>query len=94
MTAAWIRPGSIKAIGVESVQITLICLSGEIMVIIFKEVLYVFGFLTNQVFVPRLYEKKIYWRSDNFTLQMTKTDAKMKVCKIVRSLFVLQTEKT
>lgn len=90
--ADWTGAEPIKAIGVGSVRITLVRSSGETMVIILKGVLHVPGFLTNLVSVSRLREKEVYWRSDDFTLRMTKTDAKIEVCKIVGSLFVLQTE--
>lgn len=62
------------------------------MVIILKRVLHVPGFLTNLVSVSRLHKKGLYWRSDNFTLQMIKADAEIEICNIVGSLFVLQTE--
>lgn len=41
------------------------------------------GFLTNLVSVSRLREKGVYWRSDNFTLRMTKTEAEIGICKLV-----------
>ena len=91
-TAVWTGAGAIKAVGVRSVQITLICSTGETMVIILKSVLHVPGFLTNLVSILRLREKGVYWQSDDFTLQMIKTDAIIGVCKIMGSLFVLQTE--
>ena len=59
------------------------------MIIILKKVLYVPGFLTNLVFLSSLQKKKIYWQLDNFIFQMTKTDVEIRVCKIVKSLFVL-----
>ena len=73
-------------------QIILVRSTGKTMVIILKGVLHVPGFLTNLVSVSRSWKKGVYWRSDNFMLQMTKTDAEIGVCKIMGSLFVLQTE--
>ncbi len=43
------------------------------------------------MWVSCLQEKGVYWRSDNFTLQMTKTNVEIRICKPVRNLFVLQT---
>lgn len=91
-TAIWTGAGAIKAVGVGSVQITLICSTGETLVIILKGMLHVLRFLINLISVLQLREKRVYWRSDDFTLQITKTDAKIGVCKIMGSLFVLQTE--
>lgn len=75
------------------VQITLVCFKGAITVILLKGVLYVPGFLTNLISVSRLWEKSVYWCSNNFTLRMTKTDTKIGICKLVGSLFMLQTNK-
>lgn len=61
MAAMWTGAGLIKAVGVRSVQITLIRLSGETMVIILKKILYIPGFLTNLIFVLRLCKKEVYW---------------------------------
>ena len=59
-TAVWTGAGAIKAVGVGSVQITLVRSTGETMVIILKCVLHVPGFLTNLVSVSRLREKGVY----------------------------------
>lgn len=90
-SAVWTGAGPIKAVGTGAVRITLVCSNGATTVILLKGVLHVPGFLTNLVSVSRLCEKGVYWRSDNFTLRMTKTDAEIRICKLVGSLFVLQT---
>lgn len=80
-----------RAIETGTVRITLVCFNGIITAILFKAVLHVPGFLTNLVSISCLRKKGIYWRSDNFTLQMTRTDAKIGSCKLVGSLSILQT---
>ena len=92
-TAVWTGTGTIKVVRVRSMKITLVRSTREIMIIILKGVLHVPDFLINLVFVSQLWKKGVNWQSDDFTLQMIKSDAEISVCKIMGSLFILQTEK-
>ena len=75
------------------VQMTLVSSKGARTAILLKGVLHVPAFLTIRVLVSCLQEKGVYWRSDNFTFWMTKTNAEIVIRKLVGSLFVLQTNK-
>ena len=88
-SAVWTGAGPIKAIGTGTIRITLVCFNGATTVILLKGVLHVPKFLTNLVLVSRLWEKGVYWRSDNFTLRITRTNAEIGMYKLVGSLFVL-----
>ncbi len=82
--------GPIRAIGTGTVRMTLVCSNNTRTAILLKGVLNVLRFLLNLVSVSCLQEKRVYWRSKNFTLRMTKTDEEIRICKLVGSLFVLQ----
>ena len=92
-TAVWTGARGIKVVEIRSVQIIFVRSIEETMIIILKDMLYVPRFLTNLVFVSWLWEKKVNWQADDFTLQIKKTDTIIGVCKIMRSLLVLQIEK-
>ncbi len=87
----WTGARPIKAIGTGTVRITFVCSNDAKTAISLKEVLLILGFLTNLVSVSRLREKEVYLCSDNFTLWMTRTKAEIRICKLVGSLFLLQT---
>ena len=47
--------------------------------------------LNNLMSVTRLRKKVVYQRSKYFTLYITNADADMEICKLVKSLYILQT---
>ncbi len=88
----WTGGGPVAVEGYGSVAMNWITRQGDRVPVILTNVLHVPGIITNLISVRRLDLKGIYWRSDDQTLRIVKTNREVGSSRIVGDLYAIMTD--